>query len=61
MNASFTLDKANSKLMGVCAGLSRRFDIDVTATRVAVVMLTAALGPLTLIAYLTAGLIAPDA
>ena len=61
MNAPFTLDKSNSKLMGVCAGISRRYDVDVTLTRVGVVLLTAALGPLTLIAYLATGFIAPDA
>jgi phage shock protein C len=61
MNAPFTLDKGNSKLMGVCAGISRQYEVDLTLTRVGVVLLTAALGPLTLIAYLAAGFIAPDA
>jgi phage shock protein C len=61
MNAPFTLDKGNSKLMGVCAGISRQYDVDLTLTRVGVVLLGAALGPLTLVAYLAAGFIAPDA
>jgi phage shock protein C len=61
MKAPFTLDKQNSKLMGVCAGISRQYDVDVTLTRVGVVLLGAALGPLTLVAYLGAGFIAPDA
>ena len=61
MNAPFILDKSNSKLMGVCSGISRHFEVDVTLVRVGIVLLTLALGPLTLIAYLATGFIAPDA
>ena len=61
MTGHFALDKSSSRLMGVCAGLARWSNLDVTIIRVGTVLLTLALGPLALIAYLAAGWIAPDA
>jgi len=59
MNNSFTLDRRNGKIMGVCAGLSNRSGLDVTLIRVAVVLLTlCALGPIGVVAYLLAGWLA---
>jgi len=59
MNNSFTLDRCNGKIMGVCAGLSNRSGLDVTLIRVAVVLLTlCALGPIGVVAYLLAGWLA---
>ncbi|EQB01335.1 PspC domain-containing protein [Sphingobium baderi] len=59
MNDSFTLDRRNGKIMGVCAGLSNRISVDVTLIRIAVVLLTlCALGPVGLVAYLLAGWLA---
>lgn len=56
MNQSFTLDRHNGKIMGVCAGLSARTGMDVTLIRVAVVLLTlCALGPIGIVTYLLAG------
>ncbi|KFL47856.1 phage shock protein C [Sphingobium sp. ba1] len=59
MNNSFTLDRRNGTIMGVCAGLSNRSGLDVTLIRVAVVLLTlCALGPIGVVAYLLAGWLA---
>ncbi|MDO7836501.1 PspC domain-containing protein [Sphingobium sp. HBC34] len=59
MNNSFTLDRTNGKIMGVCAGLANRSGIDVTLLRVALVLLTlCALGPIGVVAYLLAGWLA---
>ncbi|AEG49465.1 PspC domain protein [Sphingobium chlorophenolicum L-1] len=59
MNDSFTLDRRNGKIMGVCAGLSNRTGLDVTLIRIAFVLLTlCALGPVGVAAYLLAGWLA---
>ncbi|WP_150291202.1 PspC domain-containing protein [Sphingobium estronivorans] len=59
MNDSFTLDRRNGKIMGVCAGLSNRTGMDVTLIRIAVALLTlCALGPVGVVAYLLAGWLA---
>lgn len=59
MHDSFTLDRRNAKIMGVCTGLSNRTGVDVTLIRVATVLLTIfALGPVGLLAYLLAGWLA---
>lgn len=59
MNTSFTLDRRQGKIMGVCAGLANRTHIDVTLIRIAVVLLTlCALGPVGVVAYLLAGWLA---
>ena len=59
---TFRLDRANAKLMGVCAGLANATGIDATIVRVAVVLLTVlGLGPVGVLAYLVAGWVAPRA
>ncbi|WP_066515182.1 PspC domain-containing protein [Sphingobium cloacae] len=59
MNDSFTLDRGNGKIMGVCAGLANRTGMDVTLIRVAAVLLTlCVLGPVGVVAYLLAGWLA---
>ncbi|WP_336958282.1 PspC domain-containing protein [Sphingobium aquiterrae] len=56
---SFTLDRPNAKIMGVCAGVSNRTGVDVTIVRVGLVLLTLfALGPVAVVAYLLAGWLA---
>jgi len=59
--ARFHLDKPNAKLMGVCAGLSRYLDADVTLIRIATIVMTVffAGAPLVLL-YLLTGWIAAD-
>ncbi|MEC3951280.1 PspC domain-containing protein [Sphingobium sp. HWE2-09] len=59
MTNSFTLDRRNGKIMGVCAGVANRTGVDVTLLRVALVLLTlCALGPIGVVAYLLAGWLA---
>lgn len=59
--SAYQLDKRNAKLMGVCAGFSNATGLDVTVTRVALVLLTLfALGPVAVVAYLLTGWIASD-
>jgi phage shock protein C len=61
MNSLFLLDRANGKAMGVCAGLARTTGIDVTILRIAAVLGLFVAAPLTILLYLVAGLVAPDA
>lgn len=56
--SAYRLDKTNSKLMGVCAGLSNATGLDLALVRVGVVLLTLVLGPITVLAYLLTGWIA---
>ncbi len=59
MNNSFTLDRRNAKIMGVCAGIANLTGLDVRLIRVALVLLTlCALGPIGVVAYLLAGWLA---
>lgn len=59
MNGPFTLDKANGKLMGVCAGLADKAGADATLIRLAAILSVFVLGPVTILLYLVAGAIAP--
>ena len=59
MNGPFTLDKANGKLMGVCAGLADRTGADATLIRLAAVLAVLVLGPVAILLYLVAGFVAP--
>ena len=59
MNGHFALDKANGKLMGVCAGLARSTGADATLIRLLALVSVLALGGLAIPIYLAAGLIAP--
>ncbi|HEY7809854.1 MAG TPA: PspC domain-containing protein [Allosphingosinicella sp.] len=59
MTRTFTLDKANGKLMGVCAGLADSTGFDVTLVRLLLVAVTLCLTGMTIPLYIAAGLIAP--
>ena len=61
MSGNFTLDRANAKAMGVCAGIARMSGADVTLVRLAVVASLFVLGPITILLYIVAGCVAPDA
>jgi phage shock protein C len=61
MTSNFALDRSNAKAMGVCAGIARMTGADVTFVRLAVVVSLFVLGPLTILLYIVAGCIAPDA
>jgi phage shock protein C len=54
----FRLNKERGKVMGVCAGIADRFNIDVTLVRVGFVIGTLAGFGSLLIVYLAIGLIA---
>ena len=59
MTRTFTLDKANAKLMGVCSGLADSTGFDVTLVRLLMVVVTLCLTGMTIPLYIAAGLIAP--
>lgn len=59
MSTAFAADKANGKMMGVCAGIARSTGADVTLIRVAAVAATLFLTGLTIPLYIVAGLVAP--
>jgi phage shock protein PspC (stress-responsive transcriptional regulator) len=61
MNGPFTLDKTEGKLMGVCAGIARSTDADVTLIRILAVLSIFVLGGLVVPLYIVAGLVAPAA
>ena len=61
MNSNFTLDRSNAKALGVCAGIARMIGADVTLVRLAVVASIFLLGPLTILLYIVAACVAPDA
>jgi phage shock protein C len=58
---SFALDRANRKLIGVCAGLARATGVDVTLVRIATVLSLFLLGPIVLLLYFVTGWVAPEA
>jgi phage shock protein C len=59
MNGPFTLDKANAKMMGVCAGLADATGADATLIRLAAVLSVLALGPIAILLYLVVAFVAP--
>ena len=59
MNASFALDKPNSRMMGVCAGLARSSGVDANVIRIAALLSILVIGYITIPAYIVAGLVAP--
>jgi phage shock protein C len=60
--SSYTLDKRNAKILGVCAGLARTTGWDLTLIRIGALALTLfALGPLMLLFYVLVGAFAPAA
>lgn len=54
----FRLNRHDGKIMGVCAGLSDHFDVDVTLVRVAMVLALILTFPVAGFAYLLVGLLA---
>jgi len=61
MSVPYALDKANAKIMGVCAGFARSSGIDVMIVRIGAVLVTLlALGPVAILAYLLIGWIAHE-
>jgi len=60
MTRPFTLDRANGKVMGVCAGLADAADTDPTLVRLGAVLALFLLGPVAILFYLVAGWVAPE-
>lgn len=61
MSVPYALDRANAKIMGVCAGFARSSGIHVMIVRIALVLATLfALGPIAILAYLLVGWIARE-
>ncbi len=56
----FYLDKANAKWLGVCSGIADYTGIDATLVRVGLVLLTVTTTGAFVIAYVVAGMIAPN-
>ena len=58
--SSYTLDKSNAKILGVCAGLARRTGWDLTLVRIGALALTLfALGPVMILFYVLVGAFSP--
>ncbi|MEA3062856.1 MAG: phage shock protein [Sphingomonadales bacterium] len=60
MTRNFTLDRANGKLMGVCAGLAAATRTDPTLVRLAAMLSLFLLGPVMIFLYLVAAWVAPE-
>jgi phage shock protein C len=59
MNSSYALDKSNAKVLGVCAGLARSTGWDPLVIRLGAVAATLLLlGPVAVVLYLAAALLA---
>ena len=60
MQSRYLLDKDNGKLMGVCSGFANWSGIDPTIARVTAVVLALIAPPFAIVAYIAAGLVAPQ-
>ena len=61
MTGHYALDKSNAKMMGVCSGFARSFEIDPTLVRLGAVASLFVLGPIAILLYFVAGWVAPHA
>jgi phage shock protein C len=60
MSRSFALDRANGKLMGVCAGAADASGMDPTLVRLLAVGAVLLLGPIAILLYFVTGWVAPE-
>jgi phage shock protein C len=60
MSRPFALDRANGKLMGVCAGTAAATGTDPTLVRLLAVVSALLLGPIAILLYFVAGWVAPE-
>lgn len=60
MNGRFLINRRDAKLMGVAAGFADYTGFDVTIIRLGLVAATLLTGPVMLLFYLLAGLLAPS-
>ena len=61
MTRRYALDRSNARMMGVCSGFARSFDLDPTLVRLGAVASLFVLGPVSILLYLIAGWVAPEA
>lgn len=59
MNGRFLINRRDAKLMGVAAGLADYTGVDPTVIRIAFVAATLLTGPVMILLYVFAGLLAP--
>jgi phage shock protein C len=59
MNGRFLINRNNAKIMGVGAGIADYTGIDPTIVRLVLVALTLLTGPVMILFYVLAGLLAP--
>ena len=59
MNGRFLINRGDAKVMGVAAGLADYTGIDPTIVRLSFVALTLLTGPVMILFYVLAGLLAP--
>jgi phage shock protein C len=59
MNGRFVINRGDAKIMGVAAGLADYSGVDPTIIRLAFVALTLLTGPVMILFYVLAGLLAP--
>lgn len=59
MNGRFLINRRDAKVMGVAAGIADYTGIDPTMIRLAMVALTLVTGPVMVLFYILAGLLAP--
>jgi len=59
MNDRFPINRGDAKVMGVAAGLADYTGVDVTLVRLGFIAATLLTGPLMILFYVLAGLLAP--
>ena len=60
MNKRFTLDRAQGKLMGVASGLGTMTGGDPLPIRLAIILAVLVTGPVAILLYIAAGLLAAE-
>ena len=60
MNRRFLLNRTDAKLMGVGAGLADMAGVDALPMRLALILAVLVTGPVAVILYLAAGMLAPS-
>jgi len=60
MNGRFLINRSDAKIMGVGAGIADYTGVDPTIVRLAIVALTLLTGPVMILFYVLAGLLAPQ-
>jgi phage shock protein C len=60
MNRRFVINRGDAKLMGVAAGLADYTGVDPTIVRLAFIAATLLTGPVMVLFYVLAGLVAPN-